>query len=282
MGITWRERPNSRTSTENPRSITLRFQLAGVVDDVLARAYAAAASPLLWDNLYRQDIRLESQGWAHWAIEVPYGPRETKQPEAGECRFSFDTGGGTARITQAKEHIASYKHPELAAPPNHKGAIGVTSDGAAKTVEGCDITVPAFKWTEEWTLPSTTITWTYSQILKALTGRTNDDEFRNFGKGQVLCVGAQGRQSTKDPTIADLTLNFLQSDDFAGLTMGDIEGIVKQGWHYLWVEYWSKEDPASNLLVKVPKAVHVERVYDEGDFELFGVGTGSLDEAPAV
>ena len=45
---------------------------------------------------------------------------------------------------------------------------------------------------------------------------------------------------------------------------------------YLWVKY---DDGASeNSAVKVPKAVYVEQVYQEGDFSGLGIPTGtSLD-----
>jgi hypothetical protein len=53
--------------------------------------------------------------------------------------------------------------------------------------------------------------------------------------------------------------------------MGDITGIDKKGWEYLWVRYQDAED--ADVLVKQPAAVYVEQVYPYGDFSLLGIGT---------
>ena len=53
--------------------------------------------------------------------------------------------------------------------------------------------------------------------------------------------------------------------------MVTIVGVDKKGWEYLWVRYADAED--QNVLVKKPIAVYVERVYEEGDFSLLGIGT---------
>jgi hypothetical protein len=47
----------------------------------------------------------------------------------------------------------------------------------------------------------------------------------------------------------------------------------KAGWDYLWVLYKQKEDDGAKILASLPKEVHVERVYEEGDFDALGIGT---------
>ena len=56
-----------------------------------------------------------------------------------------------------------------------------------------------------------------------------------------------------------------------GLQVGDITGIDKKGWEYLWVRYADAED--QNVLVKRPIAAYVEQVYESGNFALLGIGT---------
>lgn len=55
--------------------------------------------------------------------------------------------------------------------------------------------------------------------------------------------------------------------------MGNITGISKKGWEYLWVRYVDAEDAAAKAFVKKPQAVYVERVYEEGDFSGLGIAT---------
>ena len=58
-----------------------------------------------------------------------------------------------------------------------------------------------------------------------------------------------------------------------GLTVGDITGIDKKGWEYMWVRYADAEDTTAKAIVKKPVAVYVEKVYDAGNFADLGIGT---------
>jgi len=46
----------------------------------------------------------------------------------------------------------------------------------------------------------------------------------------------------------------------------------KKGWEYLWVRYADAEDATPKAIVKVPVAVYIEKVYEEGDFSGLGIG----------
>jgi hypothetical protein len=54
--------------------------------------------------------------------------------------------------------------------------------------------------------------------------------------------------------------------------LGNITGINKQGWHYLWVRFDDDEDSSAKTLIKKPIAAYVERVYEYGDFSALGIG----------
>ena len=56
------------------------------------------------------------------------------------------------------------------------------------------------------------------------------------------------------------------------LHVGDIVVASKKGWEYLWVRYEDAEDDAANVLVKKPTAAYVEKVYEDGDFSVLGLG----------
>ena len=132
-------------------------------------------------------------------------------PEKGDWRWEFDTTGGTQKITQSKENVHNYA-PSGKTAPDYHGAIGVTDD----SVEGCEIVVPQFKWTETHQLDADEVTWDYSQTLYDLTGKTNADDFRGFSAGQVLFHGGKGSQSAKNPDLVEMTFSFAASRDASG------------------------------------------------------------------
>ena len=176
--------------------------------------------------------------------------------------------GGHQKITQSLETVHKYA-PSGKTAADHKGAIGVTDHG----VEGCDIIVPKFSWTETWQLPIADYGWAYSQVLKAATGRVNASEFRGFPAGQVLFKGGKGSASSKDPTLIEISYAFDQSDDVTAQTIGDITGIAKTGWQYLWVQIRrDRHDATAKDYVRRPKSVYVERVYDSVAFATLGIG----------
>ena len=109
----------------------------------------------------------------------------------------------------------------------------------------------------------------YKATLFGLTGRVNNAGFKGFAAGEVLFLGASGSQRGEEDW--EITYRFAASPNVAGLTIGDITGINKKGWEYIWVRYADAED--EKVLVKQPIAVYVEKVYDEGNFAGLGIGT---------
>lgn len=264
---------DSGESTENPRSITLKYLLDGIFEHPVAKMYAIASTLPVYDGLYRQDVKLQPIGFNLWNVTVPYGPE--KKPAIGECTWAVDTTGGTAHITQSLETIQRYA-PAGKTATDHKGAIGINKEG---DVEGCDIVIPSCKWTETWNLSAAAASFAYIDTLEALTGHVNNATFRGKPAGEVRFDGATGGGSTKDPTMVVLTFHFVRSKSVTGITAGDITGIAKDGWQYLWYEYSAKADATAKATARRPRAAHVERVYDSADFSLLGIGTASL---PAV
>jgi hypothetical protein len=273
MNIRWGESPDSGQMTENPRSTKLKYVLEGIFDKAVARAYAVAATPLIYDGLFRQDVQVDSGGFRIWRVTVPYGPEKQQKP--GEYKWSVDTTGGTSHITSAKTHGTDYA-PSGKTAPNHGGAIGVKQSGGTMTVEGCDIIVPACKWTETWSLPKTAASFSYIDTLEALTGRVNASTFRGKPAGEVRFDGATGGGSTADPDAVEFTFHFTRNKSVTNLTIDNITGINATGWQYLWIEYEQQADTNSNTGVQRAMAVHVETVYDSENFAILGIGTGSI------
>jgi hypothetical protein len=266
--ITVTEKFESRKSTkgDNP-SAELVYTVRGTNDDLAARAQAESTSPGTYDSLPRQSVSVEPVGDELWEATVRYGRQSGSLPTPGESIFSFDTGGGTQHITQSKQTVSSHAAPGTTAP-DFKGAIGVTADG----VEGVDITVPVYQFSETHYFPNEQVTQAYKGTLFSLTGKVNGGAFRGFQPGEVLFLGATGSRRGTDPDDDwEITFRFAASPNATGISVGPIGGISKKGWEYLWVRYADEEDTASHAIVKRPVAAYVERVYDEGNFAGLGI-----------
>jgi hypothetical protein len=259
---TIRERYDSREATEGVESpsVDLIYIVEGTEDDATVRTLVEGTIPAIYVGLVFQTYHITHQGGGVWEITVRYGKKEAK--DTGESSFSFDTGGVTAHITQSLATIARYAPSGTA--PDCQGAIGVTSD----SVEGTDVTVPVYNFTETHYLPIASVTGAYKAALFQLTGKVNNAPFKGFAVGEVLFLGASGSQRGVEDW--EITYRFAASPNVTGLAVGPITGINKKGWEYLWVRYADAED--QNVLVKQPIAAYVEQVYLLGNFSALGIG----------
>jgi len=267
--VTVEEKFESRlVTTGQNASAELRYVVRGTNDDVEARTALVNASPLVYDLyntgiylLVRESLTLEPVGDELWEGIVRYGIF----PQTNESVFAFDTGGGTQHVTQSLSTVAAYAPPGKV-PPDFKGAIGVTAD----SVEGGDITVPVYQFSETHYLPAELVTPGYKAALFFLTGKVNGVPFRGFAVGECLFLGASG--SKRGYGDWEITFRFAGSPNASNLRVGDIIGINKRGWEYLWVRYADAEDTNAKALVKKPIAAYIEQVYEYGDFLLLGIG----------
>ena len=265
MPIAVHEKWESRETTEGDSpSVDLIYIVRGTDDDLAAKSALAAVAPVLYDGLVRQSLHIQRIAQDIWEGSVRYG--QLQPPETGDSTYQFDTGGGTQHITQSLATVGRYAPPGKAAP-DFKGAIGVTHDN----VEGVDITVPVFHFSETHYIASELVTGGYKATLFALTGKVNGAAFRGFSPGEVLFLGASGSKRGQDDW--EITFRFAASPNVSGLQLGNITGINKKGWEYLWVRYADDEDAAAKVLVKKPIAAYVEQVYPYGNFSGLGIGT---------
>ena len=259
------------------RSVTLHYILDGTSDDETARDYLLANTFTTYDDLVRDECSLDPifvdtvNDEGKWDCRVRYVRPKRHYFEVGDSSFSFDTGGGTQHITQALATIARYVASGTAG--DHKGAIGVTREN----VEGVDIVVPVYNFSETHYLANATVDavdpTNYKQGLFNLTGKVNNDTFKGFAAGEVLFLGASGSQRGEEDW--EITFRFAASKNATGLTVGDItnspDGISKKGWEYMWVEYKDVIDETAERKVKQPVQVNIEKVYEEGDFSALGI-----------
>ena len=267
------EKIDSREWTTGDRpAVTLHYLLAGVADDLTAKALLTSSTASSYDGLERESIQFEPV-WVDtaasdglWDCRVRYVAPEEKEPQVGESSFSFDTGGGTQHVTQSLQTIQKYAPPGKTAP-DFKGAVGVTADN----VEGVDITTPVFNF--ELTKYLDSVTTAYLADVYALTGKVNNAQVVltvngatiTFQAGELLFLGASGGK-TLGKGQWEITYRFAASPNRTSIAVGDITVPSKKGWEYLWVRYEDVEDATAKAIVKRPLAAYVEQVYETGDF----------------
>jgi hypothetical protein len=147
--------------------------------------------------------------------------------------------------------------------PDLKRAIGVNN----RTVEGCDITIPAYKFTFNYYPSISVVTIDYVNRLLNLTGKTNDAPWFGFDAGELLFMGPSGQPRGLDDW--EILLHIMANPSAEGFMIGDVGPVNKDGWEYLWVQFVDSID--QNCLIKVPRFAFVERVYDAGSFSDLGI-----------
>lgn len=266
MAVSFAERFKSRRSVggRNPTS-ELLYVAYGSDDDVEIIDEAIAQLPATHDSKPLQTVEVEQESNGVWFVTLTYGYSSGafRLPTGGSA-FSFDTTGGTRRLTQSLSTFATYAPPGVTAPW-FGGAINVSDDG----VEGVDVPDPVFAFKEIRVLDIADVDAAFLATIFALTATTNDDVFMGYERGELLFEGATGQQRGEDDV--EIVYHFRASPNAEDLTVGDITGIDKRGWHYLWVRYREAEDAAAGALVRRPAAAYVERVFEEGDFTLLGL-----------
>jgi hypothetical protein len=248
-------------------SAELTYIVRGTDSDATARSQVLSASPATHEGLKRDDAEVEEIAPNIWLGAVRYTkPTGGATADPGESSFTFETRGGTQHITQSLQTVASYAASGTAA--NYEGAIGVTESG----VDGVDITVPVYSFSETHWLSPSTVTTAYKGTLFSLTGCVNTNAFRGLDPGECLFLGAAGsRRGTSSDDLWEVTYAFAGSPNVSGLTIGSIPGVFKAGWDYLWVRYQEAEDTAAKMLVRKPIAAYVERVYRQASFAGLGI-----------
>lgn len=255
-----------RVTVGKDPSAELCFAIMGTDIELDARTALLAVAPLTYNLaaygglLAQVSASVEPVGPKLWDGVVRYGVWQA----TNESTWSFETGGGTQHISNSIATIGRYAAPGRTAP-DYKGAIGVT----AESVEGVDITVPVFQWSETHYLPDSFVTPAYRGTVRALTGRVNSIDWNGYPAGEVLFMGAAGTKRGYGDW--EVTFKFAQQPNMTDLVVGPITGIAKKGWEYLWVRYEDTEDVNAKALIKTPVAVYVEQVYWTGDLNLLGI-----------
>lgn len=273
MPITIAERHGSprHVGGKDPRWEYL-FVATGSTDEFAVRDEVLAVTAASIEGLPRQNIEVQAIADGVWDIVVPYTRRESQPPpepaELGASEFEFDFSTESARVRQSLQTVSGHVATGLPpAVPNFDGAINVQED----TVEGVDVLVPRGAFSETHWLDPLLITDGYRRMVMGMVGTMNSAPFRGHAAHELLLVGCRGRHRDGEE-LAAITFSFAVSPNRTGIAVGDIAGIDKDGWDYLWVRYGRAVDGAANVVVHRPEYAYVERVYAESDFLLLGIG----------
>jgi hypothetical protein len=263
MAATVHERLGSRqiNDSDDP-NVDFLYWINGTSDEAEAEIALAAAAPTTYSGLVPKSAHLERVGEELFSATVVYGRRAKR--ETGDSSYNFDTTGGTAHLTQSLDTVAAHA-PAGRTAPDFGGAIGVTRD----SVQGVDITSPAFSFSETHYLDVALITPAYKLTLFGLTGAVNLDTFRGFAPGECLFLGASG--AIRGEEDWEITYRFSASPNAVGLTAGDIQIASKRGFDYLWIRYEDTVDDDAGAIVKRPAAAYIEQVYPYGIFANLGI-----------
>lgn len=188
----------SREGTQgNSPSLILRYAVFGTDDDYQVRGLVNAASPAVYDVLVKQQIHTHQEGEGVWFGDVEYGAAKMGMP--GTAEWSFEIGGSaTQHITQSLNTAGKYAVEGT--PPDFKVAIGVRNDGNGLAVDGIDIDLTTFAWSETHHLAYTAVTPAYINMLYLLRGKVNASAWRIFKRGEVRLVSITGSAAASGPS----------------------------------------------------------------------------------
>ena len=265
------------------------YILTGYASASAARTALLAAAPTTFNGLSLRptEVSVEEQetvdgsGNRDYIGRAGYGtPGGTRTPspdlDTGNTRISISTAGGSVKITQSLDTVASYPNPGAA---DHDGAIGVTEQGPQGTTiltGGLDITITKI-------VDSTDLDISYLNDIVSLTTpnpHTNNATFSHtdtdgrqisLAAGEALFIGMQN--TPRGDGTDELRFNFKGSANLTDALPNSPWTIVKGGWQHLWLSYEKQENGvgADKRLVSTPIAAYVEQVYESGDFSLLGL-----------
>jgi len=228
--------------------------------------------------LVRQEFIPKVTGPDSWDIDIRYGTEDDRKshevPEAGFWRFSFDTTGGSHKVTQSLETIHRVEADPADPAPDLKQAIGWNGT----KVQGVEIVVPKLEFNITAYYEPASITSDYMKNLARKTGRTNAAVWLGFAEGEVLYMGSTGDGDVPLASGArvkpiPIVHKYAASENVTALAVGDMTVPTKKGFEYLWVRYKQIESADAKNLIPKPVHAYVERVYEKVDFAaLFGFG----------
>ncbi len=270
--------------------LTWRGNLWHSDDEVEVYEYVAEETPLVLAGFIRQNIRPEPVGGGVWAVEVEYGTSgvgggdqpvgapalDPTAPESDDeplkSGFAFQVEPYSFKLTQSLK-TTKYARTGYEPARDHRGAIGVDKDGQ---VQGCEVPPRASAtWTR--TVYRPVLGFGYFRVLLECAGKTNSRAWYGFAPGNLLYMGAEGQFTEGEGW--SITHKFAAEPTRNNIVIvpGDTPALpprlavaTKRGFDYLWVQYEDVMEGGKSTTQAT--AAYVERVLEEIDFALIGIG----------
>ena len=258
-------------------SISYTYIITGVPyspegDDQAFRTELMTLLSRMENNIRLSSVTIDKQiNNTTWEITATYATDKKSFPN--QSALTFDTTGQTVHKTQSIKRLDAVSGAyDATGEIGKSGAIGFNGED----LEGVDIIVPSFSWTETHPIPDSVLTNEFRQKLFRATGCQNDAPFRGFKKGEVLFKGVSGSKNGTEKWT--LTFNFEAIKNETNIEIGAITIAEKAGWDYLSIRYSKQVSDDGNSLIITPHTVAVDQVYYECDFAELGIGTGTWEE----
>lgn len=295
MAVSGYELFDSRGTTVSPQSPQTEFhyRVYGTIDPSEVTDWVVANAPLIYGILWLQDAKLNNLGGGEWYVVTTYGntsrdglgkndgtgqpldaqgqpsqpPSQPTRPqptdELGE-EYTFEINTETAHIYQSEGVVAAVSADPLEDPPDNKGVIGLTKDGAT----GVDVPVGTLTISETRKVRS--ITREFLNTLAEMAGTVcNTHGFWGWRQREVRFDGASGQgHATKEWTITYRYSVRPWRDDVVISPDITIDRVF--GWDYIDVIFGNQVD--EDVLLRTPAFAYVHQIYRESDFSKLGIG----------
>ena len=227
----------SITGGENPAS-TREYWVYGTSSGDEAEAALLSFAPTAVSGLLaRQSHTLDAleNDETTWEATVEYGLTRAKQQPGGS---GVSTGEQSFEITTENVNIKESFGRQSYAPSGQTAPAvkGVNDDG--EKVNGVDKQVPVYSEVRKFAVSPSIVTTSFKAALYNAVGKVNSDTVLGITSGQVLFVGATGTQ--RDNEAFEITYRFNVQPNVTNYSVGDITGINKGGWQYIWARYEKK------------------------------------------
>ncbi len=264
---------------------------AGTISDLDAFEAVVGSAPSTWNGVPGVNIQVREElvVGTTWLVAALYnsdpGQQVTFQQSSVDYEFSFQAPA--AHVYQSLETIAAYSangkiftSGEAEANNPFHGAIGVSIKNGEQTVDGVDL--PSGAATNTWVFKplGATITDAYQVGVESVMGNVNSFQFKGRAAGTMRFVSCDGGALFSLGTNPKWQIRFgfqfsrnRPSFTAGGITVAD----GANGHHYVWSfyndAYYTASAPEDSGPVKKPVYVIVDRVFEESNFSVLGIGT---------
>lgn len=275
------EKPDSRVLSDgSAKERTYKYTVMGSADQAAVLMALQQGTPTVADSLIRTLITANPVGVDEvaddgiWDAEVKYTAFQLPVYQVGDLVHSFEIGAGHAHTTHARKHISDTVC-NAGVLEMFNGAINVEGTGEHTRVGGVEIDIPVYTFGQTMIYSDGQLTAEFIGNVYTLINKVNDAPFKGLAIGECRFLGMSGTKRG----VADweCTARFAGSpnvDDVCADWPAAIKpaaAVPKKGWEYFWVRYGLAKGDKS--YIQKPQSVHVEQVYDYGDYSLLGLGT---------